>query len=95
MKEIKLSQSGKHKGKYVALVDDWNYEWLNQWKWNVQKSKYTYYARRYVRTKSGITIIFMHRLIMKTPDNLQCDHKNKNGLNNQEYNLRNCTNGQN
>ena len=36
-------------------------------------------------------MIRMHRLIMKTPDDLQVDHKNGNGLDNQRENLRNVT----
>jgi hypothetical protein len=32
---------------------------------------------------------------MNTPDNLVCDHIDYSGLNNQEYNLRNCTQHQN
>jgi hypothetical protein len=89
MKEIKLSQHGKNRGKYVALVDDEDYEYLNQWEWSVAIGCYTNYAARSIRGKS--CKIAMHRIIMNTPDNLTVDHKDHNGLNNQKSNLKNCT----
>jgi hypothetical protein len=85
MKHILLTQ------EQVALVDDWNYDFLIQWKWRAMKEKNTYYAVRGYKHKT----ILMHRVIMKTPDNLLCDHKDHNGLNCQEYNMRNCTRRQN
>lgn len=85
MKEIKLTQ------EQVALVDDWNYDWLNSWKWFANKNKNTYYARR----RNGNKYISMHRLIMNTPRDKDVDHEDHNGLNCQEHNMRNCTNKQN
>jgi hypothetical protein len=86
MKEIKLSQ-----GK-VALVDDEDYDYLNQWKWHtVFKSN----NRMYAAHKSGIHSTFMHRVIMNTPSNKITDHIDHNGLNNQRSNLRVCTVAQN
>lgn len=82
MKEIKLSQ-----GK-VAMVDDSDYDYLMKWRWFAQKSKQTYYASRN-------TNIRMHRVIMCTPEGMEVDHINGNGLDNQKYNLRNCTPNQN
>lgn len=84
MKEIKLTRNK------VALVDDWNYEWLNQFKWQAIPSKTgtTFYV---IRSSYKL----MHREIMKTPVGLVVDHKDRNGLNCQEYNMRNCTNQQN
>jgi hypothetical protein len=82
MKEIKLSQ-----GK-VAMVDDSDYDYLMKWKWCAQKSKQTFYAVRNPNIK-------MHRVIMCTPEDMQIDHINGNGLDNQKYNLRNCTPNQN
>jgi len=80
----------------VTMVDDSDYEWLNQWKWFARKSRDTYYAQRNTTNKKGKRImLLMHREIMKTPDNMQTDHKDWNGLNNQKYNLRNCTVNQN
>jgi uncharacterized protein YbcV (DUF1398 family) len=37
----------------------------------------------------------MHREIMNTSDNMECDHGDHNGLNCQRYNLKNCTHAQN
>lgn len=85
MKLIKLTQ-----GKF-AQVDDWNYDELNGFKWYAHKHKNTYYAERNEMGKS----ILMHRVIMDTPDNMQVDHKDHNGLNCQEFNMRNCTHRQN
>jgi hypothetical protein len=95
VKEIKLSQTGKNKGKYVALVDDWNYEWLNQWKWTALKNEKRYYVQRNIRINDRHTVLKMHRLIMNTPDYLEVDHIDGNGLNCQEYNMRNCTHREN
>jgi hypothetical protein len=86
MKEIKLSR-----GK-IALVDDEDFDYLNQWKWFASKGRNTYYAGRSSKIKNNR---WMHRLIMKTPENLQVDHIDHNGLNNQKSNLRNCTNTEN
>lgn len=85
MKEIKLTQ-----GK-VALVDDSDFEWLNQFKWCAMKQQKTYYAVRTYKYKH----VRMHRLIMNTPTGLETDHEDHNGLNNQRYNLRIATSAQN
>lgn len=94
MKEIQLTQ-----GK-VALVDDEDYEHLNQWKWFAQKDtsvkKEKFYACRQIRLDNGKqTAIRMHRQIMNTPQDMLADHIDGDGLNNQKYNLRNCTTAQN
>lgn len=79
-KEIRLT-----KGQ-VALVDDEDFEYLNQWNWYVSRSGYA------VRTH-GIfrKTILMHRLISNTPDGYETDHIDRNRLNNQKNNLRVCT----
>ena len=89
MKEIILSQ-----GK-VALVDDEDYEYLNQWKWCAVKARKTYYANRSVLLSGEKKTIFMHRLIMNTPAGLETDHADGNGLNNIRSNLRIATRQQN
>lgn len=91
MKEIQLTR-----GK-VALVDDTDYGWLIQWKWHALKGKITYYAAR--RTPIGANgksqYIYMHRAILGLGEGNGCDHKDRNGLNNQRNNLRECDQHQN
>jgi hypothetical protein len=82
MKVIKLNQ-----GKF-AIVDDFNFDWLNQWKWYVNTSGY---ATR----KEGKKTIRMHRLIHKTPSGFFTDHINREKLDNRRANLRTVTKSQN
>ena len=70
MREIELTRDK------IALVDDEDFEWLNQWKW--------YAAGNYVRRNPGIS---MHRLIMGTLPKMEIHHKNGNGLDNRRANL--------
>lgn len=91
MKEIQLTR-----GK-VALVDDEDFDWLNQWKWFALKDKYTDYARRNLPNINGKrSSIMMHRLILGITDfEVEVDHKDHNGLNNQRNNLRQASKSQN
>lgn len=85
MKTIELSKQGaKNKGKYVAIVDDDDYDFLNQFRWCFDGR---YVQRR--NKKEGH--IRMHFLIMKPPEGLGVDHKNGNGLDNRRDNLRICS----
>ena len=94
MKKIKLTQ-----GQF-ALVDDADYEWLNQWKWHAQYCKYTdsYYAVRKSPTVRGKRrLIRMHRQLLRLSrgDKRQADHINHATLDNRRNNLRGCTLQQN
>lgn len=93
MKEIQLTQ-----GK-VTLVDDEDYEYLNQWKWCAAKNGNTYYAtrkgsRKDTSKKNKRKTIFMHRIIL--PSSIkEIDHINHNGLDNRKSNLRECNRSEN
>jgi len=96
MKLIQLSQG------QVAQVDDKNFDWLNQWKWCAQWAKNTqsFYAMRREGYQDAFGLprrrtVIMHRLIMDTPKGMMVDHIDHATLNNQESNLRNCTQSQN
>lgn len=89
-KQIPLTQ-----GKF-ATVDDADFEWLNQWKWNAHKDRNTFYAERSRCISGGKKLIKMHRLIVGATDpNIEVDHADGNGLNNQRSNLRKCTRQEN
>lgn len=90
-KQIELTQ-----GQF-ALVDDWRFEELSQWKWHAQWSPNTnsFYAVRNDGKSPFRQDIRMHNYIMKTPKGLMCDHINHNTLDNQVRNLRNVTHSQN
>ncbi len=92
MKTIPLSQL------QVAYVDDDKYEYINQWKWYARWDPGTksFYAQRSVPIGNGKTkVVMMHRIIMNTPVNLWCDHRDHNTINNLRKNLRNITYRQN
>lgn len=91
MKEIQLTQG------FVALVDDANFDLLNQFKWQAKVHKRIVYAARTIRiSKNKRKEIKMHRVVMGVTDgNIHIDHINHNGLDNREENLRTCTHKQN
>ena len=85
MKYIVLSQN------YSAIVDDEDYEYLNQWKWC-----YSYgYAVRTICKKGKQTQIRMHRVILNPPKDKHIDHINRNRLDNRKENLRICNTAEN
>lgn len=82
MKEIQLTQ-----GK-VAIVDDCDYEWLSQWKWQYTSIGY---ARRNT-PRPNRKCIMMHRAILERAlgyaDFQDTDHINNIRLDNRRCNLR-------
>lgn len=91
MKKILLTQ-----GKF-ALVDDADYEWLNQWRWYALKDGTTLYVRRHFLIGNKQRTVMMHRQILglNYKDGCHTDHRDGDGLNNQRVNIRVCTNHQN
>ena len=91
MKKIKLSKG------YETLVDNEDFEWLNQWKWHLNDGGY---ALRSIYIKLAIgkytsKHIRMHREINKTPQGFDTDHINRNKLDNRRANLRTVTRSKN
>jgi hypothetical protein len=81
-------------GKNV-LVDSADYEWLSQWNWSANYCKHTrsFYAQRWdVKAESTVR---MHRELLCCGPTEQCDHRNRDTLDNRRQNLRKCTTSQN
>lgn len=88
MKKIELSKQGKLKGKFFAIVDNADFEWVNSYRWS-------YHAQGYATGRVKKEHILMHRFIVKTPTNLETDHINGNKLDNRRSNLRTATHAEN
>ena len=93
MKLIKLTQG------QVAMVDDADYEWLNQYKWYAHKrsSGNGYDVIRKVRIEGKQRMLYMARYILDLDfgNPLEADHKNHRTLDNSRDNLRACTHQEN
>jgi hypothetical protein len=85
MKEIILKDNN------IVIVDDGDFELVNRYKWYIQKSNNTNYARGTVNGK----LIYMHKLISRTNSRQKIDHADRNGLNNTRDNLRIADSSQN
>jgi hypothetical protein len=83
MKKIKLVNQERY-----VLVDDADFDFLNQFQWYLS-------VGRYAVTFVNGHIEKMHRLLLKSPENITIDHIDRNGLNNQRSNLRLATQTQN
>lgn len=83
MKEIQLAN-----GRGVALVDDEDYEWLNQYRWRLHVSGGYAMRNRLASEKPGTYVILMHQQIAGKKG---ADHINRIPLDNRRANLRDAT----
>jgi hypothetical protein len=103
MKEIKLTKG------FSTIVDDEDYEWLSQYKWNTatrgkeakrRRLRDHNVARAAIKVDLGdgryaYEPVYMHRMIMDARQGEYVDHINGDSLDNRRENLRIVTNQQN
>ena len=80
MKEVAVKHSN-----LPALVNDGDYNFVNQWKWKRHNGGY---ACRTGYKGGHYNLILMHQIILKANQNEEIDHINGNKLDNQRNNLR-------
>lgn len=71
--------------------------WLLEWKWGIHRSRHSgyLYVRRDVWHGGKRSRLYLHRVILAAPGNLDVDHINGNRLDNRRCNLRLATASQN
>lgn len=74
----------------TARIDIQDIERVQQYKWYAQDSRTSFYA-----CCDSAPGVYMHRFILETPENLEVNHKDGNGLNNRRFNIENCTHSAN
>jgi len=84
MREIELPCNLK------ALVDDEDYDMLIVHNWFLSANGNVIYAAARINRR----VVRMHQLIFGCPGGI-IDHADRDGLNNQKYNLRKCSNSEN
>lgn len=68
-----------------TMVDDEDFDWLNQWKWRMDRFGY---VRRSQRKDGKMLIIYMHVEILQPPTGMIGDHRFGNKLDHRRENLR-------
>lgn len=86
VREIQLRHGG------VAVVDERDFDELNQFAWFVMRSGY---VARATRDGRKCRLVLMHREVAKTPKGAMTDHISGNKLDNRRANLRVCSHQQN
>jgi len=79
-----------------TILDVKDYYRFGHYRWALGGSGNNFYAIGGTKNDKGkVKILRLHRLIMNAPKNRVVDHKNCNGLDNREENLRPATKAQN
>lgn len=74
----------------VALIDDADWDLVKHYHWTA-----THNRKWYAKAHLPCGTVYMHRLIMQTPEELVVHHNDNDGLNNRRVNMVNVTHVEN
>jgi hypothetical protein len=79
----------------AVLVDDEVFKELKKYKWHKMKGGYA--GRRHYFSYHPLSFkdVYMHNVVLNTPEGMEADHINGNGLDNRRNNLRVVTHAEN
>lgn len=80
---------------HTVLYSDRHQKYIDEWNWHIHKTKTGNYVRGYPKGKRDGGLFYMHRVFTGAPKGMDVDHRNGDGLNNRDENLRVCTRNQN
>lgn len=80
---------------YEAVIDAEDVPLVEGWCWRASIEDGIVYAKRTHNVNGKRINVRMHRLLMGSPQGLEIDHRDGNGLNNRRSNLRVATSSQN
>lgn len=89
-REIPLS--GQHGKGLCAVVDDEDFDALDQYTWHLASNGY---VTTFTGGRKNVKCVLMHRLIINPSGDLEVDHRNGNKLDNRRDNLRLARRGEN
>lgn len=93
MPAIKISSKGK---VFEVLFDEEDRALVEAHRWCVAHAGRSKYAVTSIKTLGGVwRMARMHKMIAGTPEGLDTDHRNGNGLDNRRRNLRVCSRADN
>lgn len=103
MRRIRLNRVKSGSRIKFALVDDEDYDWLNQWAWSAfrrirKNGRVDWRALRKDTTRKPYRTVYMHREIARRHGFLtsrEVDHQDRDGVNNQKENLRPASTSEN
>lgn len=88
MKKLKITSITSN--SLFTLIDDEDYERCSRYTWYLHKSTHDNYVRGVVDSK----LVYLHKFLLNEYE-LDVDHKNGNGLDNQRDNLRRASKSNN
>lgn len=71
----------------AAIIDKEDSERITPYTWYTRRTRFNVYAFRIVKPHDKKYMVWMHRQIMRCPNDMVVHHKNRNGLDNRKDNL--------